>query len=162
LYDFSQENGVHIITYLDGNIIASSESPYIDIETQITGMPLLKVDDFKKAVDRDSVKCIMLDEPERLVEVMAKLKAQINHKSITTSKPFFLEIMQLGIDKAASLDRLAQKLGISSDEIIAVGNASNDLTMTIRRIRSLGRQRRRCSTSSRRCGSCLKQRRRCC
>lgn len=129
LYDFSQENGVHIITYLDGNIIASSESPYIDIETQITGMPLLKVDDFKKAVDRDSVKCIMLDEPERLVEVMAKLKAQINHKSITTSKPFFLEIMQLGIDKAASLDRLAQKLGISSDEIIAVGNASNDLTM---------------------------------
>jgi hydroxymethylpyrimidine pyrophosphatase-like HAD family hydrolase len=71
----------------------------------------------------------MLDEPERLVEVMAKLKAQVNHKSITTSKPFFLEIMQLGIDKAASLDRLAQKLGISSDEIIAVGNASNDLSM---------------------------------
>jgi hydroxymethylpyrimidine pyrophosphatase-like HAD family hydrolase len=45
------------------------------------------------------------------------------------SKPFFLEAAQQGIDKAASLKLLAEKLGIHQSEIIAVGNAGNDLTM---------------------------------
>ena len=36
---------------------------------------------------------------------------------------------QNGIDKAASLKLLAKKLDIKQSEIIAVGNAGNDLTM---------------------------------
>lgn len=129
LYDFSVAHQVHIITYLDGAIIAETESEYIDLEEQITKMPLRKVTSFKEAVNTSSIKCIMLAEPSYLKEVEAKLKAQIDHKSITTSKPFFLEIMQQGIDKAASLDRLAKQLGIDASEIIAVGNAGNDLSM---------------------------------
>lgn len=129
LYDFSVANNVHILAYHDGAIITESESKYIDLEAYLTGMPLRKVDSFKETINQPSVKCIMLEEPEYLATVSTKLKAQINHKSITTSKPFFLEIMQLGIDKAASLARLAQRLGIDAQEIIAVGNAHNDLTM---------------------------------
>jgi len=49
--------------------------------------------------------------------------------SVSRSKPFFLEVMPQGIDKAASIDFLAKKLGIEQSEIIAVGNAGNDLTM---------------------------------
>lgn len=37
--------------------------------------------------------------------------------------------MPKGIDKAASLDMLAKKLGYTSEQIIAVGNAGNDLSM---------------------------------
>lgn len=36
---------------------------------------------------------------------------------------------QNGIDKAASIKIVAEKLGIHQSEIIAVGNAGNDLTM---------------------------------
>lgn len=129
LYDFSVENNVHILAYHDGAIITESESEYIDLEARLTGMPLRKVANFKEAITAPSVKCLMLEEPEYLASVGAKLKAQINHKSITTSKPFFLEIMQKGIDKAASLARLAERLNIQADEIIAVGNANNDLSM---------------------------------
>ena len=45
------------------------------------------------------------------------------------SKPFFLEVAQKGIDKAHSIKILANKLDIHQSEIIAVGNAGNDLTM---------------------------------
>ncbi|HSZ71246.1 MAG TPA: HAD hydrolase family protein, partial [Cytophagaceae bacterium] len=44
-------------------------------------------------------------------------------------KPFFLEATQHGIDKAESLSRLALRLKIKQQEIIAVGNAGNDLSM---------------------------------
>ncbi|MES2519244.1 MAG: HAD hydrolase family protein, partial [Bacteroidota bacterium] len=125
----SVANDVHIITYFDGAIITENDSKYIDLEVHITGMPLRRVKNFKAAVNQSSVKCIMLAEPEYLAQVSEKLKTEMPHKSITTSKPFFLEIMQSGIDKAASLAKLAAQLNIDSSEIIAVGNAYNDLTM---------------------------------
>ena len=37
--------------------------------------------------------------------------------------------MAQGIDKAASLDRLAQSLGIKQEEVMAFGDGFNDLSM---------------------------------
>lgn len=129
LYDLSVEHKLHIITYIDGQIIAETDFKYIDFESQLTGMPLKKVPSFKEAVYTSSVKCIFLEEPERLQAVAPLLQSQIQGKNVTTSKPFFLEVTEFGIDKAASLERLAKHLGIQQTEIIAVGNANNDLSM---------------------------------
>lgn len=129
LHDFSVEHKVHILTYIDGTIISETDSQYIDMETQITGMPYRKVPSFKEAVNQSAIKCLLLEEPSYLKEVEARLKKHMPNKSVTTSKPFFLEVTQMGIDKASSLERLAQRLQIDASEIIAVGNASNDLSM---------------------------------
>lgn len=129
LYDYSVKMKTHIITYLDEEIISETDSEYIEIEKEITGMPHLKVSSFKDAVDRPAVKCILLEDPAYLKEVEKDLKAAMPHLSVSMSKPFFLEVAQNGIDKAASLKLLAEKLGIHQSEIIAVGNAGNDLTM---------------------------------
>jgi Cof subfamily protein (haloacid dehalogenase superfamily) len=129
LYDYSVKMKTHIITYLDEEIISETDSEYIEIEKEITGMPHLKVSSFKDTVDRPAVKCILLENPAYLKEVEKDLKATMPHLSVSMSKPFFLEVAQNGIDKAASLKKLAEKLGIHQSEIIAVGNAGNDLTM---------------------------------
>ncbi|PKQ64486.1 haloacid dehalogenase [Labilibaculum filiforme] len=129
LHDFSMANNVDILTYTSDSIISERTSKYIDIEVQLTQMKFNKVDDFKAAVTEAAVKCILLEEPEYLKMVEAKLKHEKPNKSVAISKPFFLEVMSQGIDKAASIARLAEKLGILREEIIAVGNAGNDLTM---------------------------------
>jgi hydroxymethylpyrimidine pyrophosphatase-like HAD family hydrolase len=49
------------------------------------------------------------------------------HLSVSMSKPF-LEVAQNGIDKD-KYKIVAEKLGIHQSEIIAVGNAGNDLAM---------------------------------
>ncbi|MDR7371135.1 Cof-type HAD-IIB family hydrolase [Flavobacterium aquidurense] len=129
LYDYSVKMNTHIITYLDGEIISETDSEYIEIEKEITGLPHNKVSSFKEAVTKPAVKCILLAEPSYLKEVEKDLKLAMPHLSIAMSKPFFLEAAQNGIDKAASLKLLADKLNIHQSEIIAVGNAGNDLTM---------------------------------
>jgi Cof subfamily protein (haloacid dehalogenase superfamily) len=129
LYDYSVKMNTHIITYLDNEIISETDSEYIEIEKEITGMVHRKVSSFKEYVDRPAVKCILLQNPEYLKTVEKDLIDFMPHLSVSTSKPFFLEVAQLGIDKAASLKLLAEKLGIHQSEIIAVGNAGNDLTM---------------------------------
>ena len=129
LYDFSQQNNTHIITYIDGQIISERHSEYIDIEKNITGLKLNIVSSFKDTVTTSAVKCILLEEPEYLKSVESVLKAAMPDLSICMSKPFFLEAAPNGIDKGASIKILAEKLNIQQSEIIAVGNAGNDLTM---------------------------------
>lgn len=129
LYDFSQQNNTHIITYLDGKIISESNSEYIDIESTITGLELVIVPSFKDAVTTSAVKCLLLEEPSYLKTVEPLLKNAMPDLSVCMSKPFFLEAAPNGIDKGASIKFLAERLNIHQSEIIAIGNAGNDLTM---------------------------------
>jgi hypothetical protein len=129
LYNFSIKSKTDIITYINNKIVSEKDSEYIEIEKNITGLTHNKVTSFLGAVTTDAVKCILLEEPSYLKKVEVELKVAMPHLSITMSKPFFLEVAQHGIDKAESLKLLAKKLNISQSEIIAVGNAGNDLTM---------------------------------
>jgi len=129
LYDFSQQNKTHIITYFDGKIISETNSEYIDVEKNITGLELDIVSSFKDRVTSSAVKCILLEEPTYLKNIEKVLKEVMPELSICMSKPFFLEAAPNGIDKGASIQILAEKLNIHQSEIIAVGNAGNDLTM---------------------------------
>jgi Cof subfamily protein (haloacid dehalogenase superfamily) len=129
LYDYSLKNKTHIITYLDGKIVSETNSEYIEIEKNITGLQHNKVISFKEEVKSAAIKCILLEEPSYLKEVEKDLRAAMPHLSVCMSKPFFLEVAQNGIDKGASIKFLAEKLNILQSEIIAVGNAGNDLTM---------------------------------
>ncbi|WP_426091542.1 Cof-type HAD-IIB family hydrolase [Flavobacterium sp. DSR3-2] len=129
LYDYSLKSNTHIITYVDGKIVSETDSEYIEIEKNITGLAHNKVVSFKEEVQSSAVKCILLEEPSYLKEVEKDLKAAMPHLSVSMSKPFFLEVAQNGIDKGASIKFLAEKLNILQCEIIAVGNAGNDLTM---------------------------------
>lgn len=129
LYDYSLKSNTHIITYLNNEIVSETESEYIDIEKRITGLRHNVVESFKETVQSNAVKCILLEEPSYLKTVEDDLKLAMPHLSVSMSKPFFLEVAQHGIDKAYSLKKLAEKLNILQSEIIAVGNAGNDLTM---------------------------------
>ena len=129
LYDYSVKSNTHIITYVDGKIVSETDSEYIEVERTITGLEHNKVLNFKDAVKSAAIKCILLEEPNYLKQVEIDLKAAMPHLSVCMSKPFFLEVAQNGIDKGASIKFLAEKLNILQSEIIAVGNAGNDLTM---------------------------------
>lgn len=129
LYDYSLKSKTHIITYVDGKIVSETDSEYIEVERTITGLEHDKVPSFKNKVKSSAIKCILLEEPGYLKEVEKDLKTAMPHLSVCMSKPFFLEVAQNGIDKGASIKFLAEKLNILQSEIIAVGNAGNDLTM---------------------------------
>lgn len=129
LYDFSKEKNTHIITYLDGNVVSETTSEYIDIELNITQLQHQIVPNFKEHVQKSAIKCILLQEPSYLKNIETDLLQAMPHLSICMSKPFFLEVAQTGIDKGASVAFLAKKLQIKPQQIIAVGNAGNDLSM---------------------------------
>ncbi|WP_368896057.1 HAD-IIB family hydrolase, partial [Priestia megaterium] len=96
----------------------------------ITGLPIRVVTSFTDAVTEPVVKVLMLAEPEMLVHVEKKLQKQLQGElSVMRSKPYFLEFTEEGVTKGTSLHLLIQQLGITRDEVIAIGDSYNDLAM---------------------------------
>ncbi|BCB05398.1 Cof-type HAD-IIB family hydrolase [Bacillus sp. KH172YL63] len=130
LYDLSKREGVGILTYADDAIIVEEENEFAAIESELTGLPVKVVPDFKEAVKAPVVKALMLKEADHLVEVEKKLQEELHGElSVMRSKPFFLEFTELGVTKGASLDYLIKPMGLKAEEIIAIGDSYNDLAM---------------------------------
>ena len=130
LYDLSVENKVYIHTYIGNEIVTPYNNQYTKIEGELTNMPIREVPDFVKAVDQEVVKVLMLEKPEYLKMVYEKLSREIGDTlSMAISKPYFLEIMNVGIEKGAALEHICNKLAIDKDDLIAFGDSYNDLSM---------------------------------
>ncbi|CAI9392088.1 MULTISPECIES: Cof-type HAD-IIB family hydrolase [Bacillaceae] len=130
LYDLSQRENVWIHTYMEDEIITQQNNPFTEIEADITGLPIKTVSDFKQTVSSPVVKVLMVKEEEHLKVVEAKLQQELaEHLSVMRSKPFFLEFTELGVTKGTSLAILIEKLGITREEVIAIGDSYNDVAM---------------------------------
>ena len=72
----------------------------------------------------------MTAEPEaaaRHVEKLNELYGDI--LSIYRSEPFFIEVMPKNVDKATSLDRMLETVGLTREDAICCGDGFNDISM---------------------------------
>lgn len=122
--------GVPAITYSNEALYSTSkESEYVQKEAFINKMPVVEVADLAAASTFDTPKCLLVDHPEKLVEVEKHMKQKFPKLSIYRSEPYFLEIVPLGVDKAFSLNILLEYYGLTAQNLIALGDGFNDLSM---------------------------------
>ena len=93
-------------------------------------MDIREVDHMEEYVKFPVPKFLMLEDWDYLGLVEPKVKAALGKNfSVYRSEPFFLESLPKGIDKAQSLERLLEILGLKREEMIACGDGYNDLSM---------------------------------
>ncbi len=121
---------VPAITYSNEALYSTSASSvYVQKEATINQMPIVEVADLAAATTFQTPKCLLVDDPEKLVKVELAMKEKFPNLSIYRSEPYFLEIMPQGIDKAFSLNILLQHYGCTAKDLIAMGDGFNDLSM---------------------------------
>lgn len=120
-----------ILTYLKGNILTECPTDkYVAYESGLTKMQAIRVDNFSQAIDFNPDKCLIVGEPEDLIPLCEQLNEQFPQQlAAYRSEPFFLEVVPKGVDKALSLERLLAHIGCSKEQMIAVGDGFNDLSM---------------------------------
>lgn len=120
-----------IISYSSKAVISGNGiDKYIRLESGINRLPVLEVDNFDKYITFPINKCLLTGEPEHMAEAELILKSKFGDRlNIYRSEPFFLEIMPPHIDKAYSLSKLLDHLGITREEMICCGDGFNDLSM---------------------------------
>jgi hydroxymethylpyrimidine pyrophosphatase-like HAD family hydrolase len=116
--------------YRDGKILTSARNEWSDMDTKLTGQPCELVADRESVIASGQLKFLAPAHPEEVQRTMAGLKAHFGGRlAVFTSKPFFLEILEPRSDKGTALERLADMLGLDREEVMAVGDAHNDLGM---------------------------------
>ena len=125
------EYDVPIVTYKNDEIIATEpDNKYTRIEAYVTHMNVRGVESMEEEVDFAPDKFLFVDEPERLEQLLPIMQKRFEDRlNIFRSEPFFMEIVPMGIDKAKSLDRLLDKLGMDSTKLVACGDGFNDVSM---------------------------------
>jgi Cof subfamily protein (haloacid dehalogenase superfamily) len=131
LYHAAKDAGMEILTYQGEGIAATKkENKYVLHEAFINKMPVVEYTDFLGQLVYPINKCLIVGDPSPLHELELRLVAQLDTQmSLYRSAGFFLECVPLGIDKAHSIERLLQLIGIQREEIIACGDGYNDQSM---------------------------------
>ena len=104
-------------------------SKYSINEAYITGLPL-KYRTAEEMAKHEIIKMMYIDEPEKLDETITKLPQRFKERyTIVKSTPFYLEILNKNASKGLAVQHLAEKLGISHEETMAIGDEENDRSM---------------------------------
>jgi Cof subfamily protein (haloacid dehalogenase superfamily) len=131
IYTIAKEHHLAILSYDDKSIITESgDDHYVKKEAFLNKAPIQQVDSFLEAIPTKISKCLIVGHESEIAILEKKMQAYFGkHINVFRSEPFFLELVPKNIDKAASLERLVNHLGITKDEMIACGDGFNDLSM---------------------------------
>lgn len=130
LLDYFKEKGLAALTYHEGKVMISEENDYTYIEADLTGMPMEYSADFFANLDEPMLKFIGVGHPDTVKPLEEDLGGKFGaHCNAITSKPFYLEVFHEDVSKGATLHQLASILDIDMQDIVAVGDGNNDITM---------------------------------
>ena len=131
LYRFAAEHGCGLVTYFGDQILSAfSPDEYVLLESRINGMDIRVVDHFTEFVDFEINKCILTAAPEAAEQYEKELAQKYGDiLSVYRSEPFFIEIMPKNVDKATSLDRMLETVGLTRENAICCGDGFNDISM---------------------------------
>ena len=120
---------VHAFSHRQG-LITPRNSRYTELERSLNGVSLTELDFATLPVEEPILKVMMVDEPPRLAEAIARLPAELHQRyTVVQSTPFFLEFLHPESNKGSGVAALADHLGLAREQIICVGDAGNDLHM---------------------------------
>lgn len=125
-------SGPDVISYSDTQIISGiCPNQYEEVESKINNMEIISVDNFPEFLTWPVNKLLIPGDPDLLEEeIIPELKRRYHGLlNIYRSEPYFLEIMPKGVDKAQSLQKLLNSIGLTADQMICCGDGFNDLSM---------------------------------
>ncbi|WP_295442372.1 Cof-type HAD-IIB family hydrolase [uncultured Thiodictyon sp.] len=120
---------VHTNVYRTDDWLVDRPEPYLLQFHQASGFGYRVVD--LRNIDGSGVlKVFFYGAPEQLQPLEQSIRARFGDRVHTTfSLPVTLEIMARGVSKGAALKRVAQRLGIGLDAVLAFGDGMNDLEL---------------------------------
>lgn len=127
--DYARRNGLYLQGYIDDDFLAERKTDITEAYARATGANYRIVENLAQLLPEGSPKLLFIGDNRQLArhaEIMRRADAAID---LMFSKPTYLEIVAAGVSKGEALERLATKLGLSLDEIVAVGDAPNDVSM---------------------------------
>lgn len=130
LVDYCAAHDLNLNYYLDDTLYVAKATPWGELYSQRTGVPLTPVGDLRKLTNRAPTKVLIVAEPELILKLKNELSPIYADRSyITISNVEYLEFIPKGVDKGKALAVVANFYGIPRENVIVFGDADNDVPM---------------------------------
>ncbi|HWQ89256.1 MAG TPA: Cof-type HAD-IIB family hydrolase [Desulfitobacteriaceae bacterium] len=129
---FLQEKQFYVQVYLKDRVLAQELNKYSAIYEHIANVQVEQSDlrQLLKSEAEGVEKMLVVSEEQDLAELRAILDQRYGKLiHISKSKPIFLELTEITVNKGAALANLANLYGIAREEVMAVGDSYNDIEM---------------------------------
>ncbi|EKT56353.1 sugar-phosphatase [Providencia sneebia] len=128
----SREVGVHMHVLAQNTMFTSNRhiSGYTVHEAYLTNTPLVYCPTNEMDPDLKFTKFMMIDCPDKLSTGISYIPEETFKKyTLMRTSPYFLEISSETASKGASLQLICEKLGITPDKVMSIGDQNNDIKM---------------------------------
>lgn len=124
--------GVHAQIYLKNRVVAQKINDYSRDYARLASVEIERADllDVLGTEPEGVEKILLMDREENLDAWAPYLRESYGKRvHLTKSKPTFLEMTDISVNKGAALAALAQKYGIDRKDVMAIGDSFNDIEM---------------------------------
>jgi len=124
-----RDYGTHTNLYLRDRLIVDDDDDYIKEYVADRNITYEVVDDLLDVVD-DATKLLAIDkDADKVTQIRDEMKAIYPELNIVKSTDYFCEFVNKNADKGIAIKFLADKWGIKTEEILAIGDQDNDIQM---------------------------------
>ncbi len=125
--------GVSVLSDIDDVMYVQERTPYIDFYEHACKVKGVCVENLAEFITRKKSTVLKVGGIGT-VELADKLTAELNEKYagrlvVNNGAPMFVEVVDKRFDKKFSVEFLAKHFGVPYDEIIAVGDSTNDIEL---------------------------------
>lgn len=125
-----QEHNWYVQAYTSQGLLVHHQTWQSDFYETHIGAHANFIGDALYNLNEAPCKLLVLEEPERLLQIIEFLKNQLGDEvCLVRSKSNFLEIMSATASKGAAMTYMGKKYGITPKEMVAFGNSENDISM---------------------------------
>lgn len=129
-FDLVSAEGFAVQLYKDDVMFVSKTNEFTIYDQKLTGLKQVVAEDFRDLVAKGCDKLLIPGDPLILPPLESILNTYLGDEiTLFTSKPYFLEILPPRTDKGVALAKIAAKLGIKREEVMAIGDSMNDVAM---------------------------------
>ncbi len=122
------------MAYIDDQCCTQFANPFTDNFAKICQISYRKTGQKLEQFVRESqslpIKLLALVDPKEAESVESEARTVFGDRvALCRSNPFILEFLPMGIDKGNAIEFLWKRYGLTREEVIAVGDSENDLSM---------------------------------
>lgn len=133
LYDISKQTKVQLTLFDEEHYFVVGENPNEQVvyDANIVGLkPTIISIDEAISGKHTMFQAMFLEKPKEIDDFQKQFEAELAERfSVVRSQNYIFEAMPAGVNKANALADLAKRLDIKPEEIMAIGDADNDLEM---------------------------------
>ena len=128
-----EERGLPVAVWCKEKLYANKDCDPIRFYQEATNAPAKIIDgaaEIDKLAEQGVTKILWMDSPERVLQHQADMQAHFGETvNCHATRPELFEFVSPKASKAAALEKIGALLGVSREEMAAVGDGYNDLSM---------------------------------